>query len=494
MKKLSVPMKLGYATGGMAFSVKDTAFINFVLFYYTQVVGLSGKQTGFVLMIAMMWDAVSDPIIGSFSDNFRSRWGRRHPFMALGGAPYAFTFLALFFPPMHWSQSGKFWWFLITCLLLRTFLTVFIIPHTSLAPELSGDYQERTSIIGYRTVMGWLNGVFLYFFAMKVFLRPVQGADGAWMDGRLVADSYYKYGILSCILVLLYTTTATVSTRRFIPRLRTAAGDARHFSLVQILRDFRWALGNHDFRILCLMLLTAATAVGVQTSLNLMMGTYFWELTASQLAWVSMVQAIGATFTFLLLRPLGSRFDKHRLISVCYLMFGLNGLWLVGGRLLGVLPENGDPLIYRLVILNAFITVVFTLLVQVMISSFTADIVDQQELDRGRRQEGVFYAVEAFAGKAVTGLGNMLGGLIIDAVAFPTYASLGRVPTVDDVSPGALFRLGLIVGPVLATTYLIPFGLSLFLRLSRQRHDEIRLELGRRPAPREEVSGTDAPS
>lgn len=474
MQKLSIPMKLGYGVGGMPYSIKDLAFVNFVLFYYTQVVGLSGTQTGFVLMVAMSWDAISDPIIGSFSDNFRSRWGRRHPFMAVGGIPLALTFLALFMPPMHWDTTGKFWWLLITCLLLRTFLTIYIMPHTSMAPELARDYQERTSIIGFRVVLGWLNYMILYFIVMRFILAASQGPDGEVIDGRLVYDNYKTYAILSCVLVILYSTISTVSTSRFIPHLRTAAGDAKRFSPLQIFRDLAWALKNRNFRVMCIMMFTGAASVGVTTALNLIMGTYFFEFTTTQLAYVALFQVTGAVMAFALLKPLGQRFQKHRLISSCYVVFMFCTVSVVGARLLNILPENGHPGVFVAYVSNLFLLSIFTFLFQVMSSSYTGDIVDEQEYFMGRRQEGVFYAAETFAWKSITGIGNMLGGFILDFVDFPSGAAPGEVP--EDT----LFRLGVILGPVMAVTFLVPFGLSLLLRLTRKRHAEITLALEER--------------
>lgn len=474
MEKLSIPAKLGYGAGGMAFSVKDVAFGTFVLFYYTQVVGLSGTATGIALFIAMSWDAVSDPMIGSFSDNFRSKWGRRHPFMALGGIPYALTFLALFNPPMHWGTTGKFWWFLITCLLVRTFLTMFSIPHTSLAVELSDDYQERSSIIGFRTVQGWINGTLLAFIVWRFFMVPGQTADGQPIDGRLIADNYRGYAVLSCILVVILTSIATASTAKFIPRLRTATTDVKRFSFFQVFRDFKWALTNRNFRILCLMMFSQSTAAGVGVALGLFISTYFWELSTAQLAYISFVAMGASIFTFSLLGPLGRRFDKHRLIQACYILGVANGFWLIGSRLLGILPENGHPLIYPLWLLSAFIGTCFGVLGGIMVSSFTADIVDEHELNTGLRQEGVFYAVEAFAGKAVSGIGTMVGGFVLDFVKFPHGAAPGTVP--DDV----LFKLGVIGGPVLSCVWLIPLGLSLLLNLDRKRCAEIKEALAQR--------------
>jgi Na+/melibiose symporter-like transporter len=203
----------------MAFSVKDIAFAVYILFYYTQVVGLSGTLTGLALLLTTIWDAVTDPTVGSWSDNLRSKWGRRHPFMALGGIPLALSFLALFNPPMEWSQTGKFWWFLICCFGVRTFLTIFIIPHRAMPPELSKDYQERSSIISYGTVLYWVNSTLLAFSVMMFLMPGKTGADGSWIDGRFIYDNYRVYGLISCVLVAIYTTVSTVSTVKYIPLL-----------------------------------------------------------------------------------------------------------------------------------------------------------------------------------------------------------------------------------------------------------------------------------
>ncbi len=93
MSRLSPGIKLAYASGTITFAVKDVAFVNFVLFYYYQVLGVSGSLTGLALLFATISDAITDPLMGSFSDQFRSRWGRRHPFMVMGFLPWDALFL-----------------------------------------------------------------------------------------------------------------------------------------------------------------------------------------------------------------------------------------------------------------------------------------------------------------------------------------------------------------------------------------------------------------
>ena len=167
--------KLGYASGTLSFAVKDVAFGSFVLFYYTSVVGLKGSLAGLVLFIAMVWDAVTDPVVGSISDNLRTRWGRRHALMAISGVPLAICLFALFNVPDGLDQTEIFLWMLVVCLLLRTFLTLFTIPYLALGAELSTDYQERSSIAGVRTLIGWLSD--------RVGRRSDLGHTDLWIPG-----------------------------------------------------------------------------------------------------------------------------------------------------------------------------------------------------------------------------------------------------------------------------------------------------------------------
>jgi len=136
-------------------------------------------------------------------------------------------------------------------------------------------------------------------------------------------------------------------------------------------------------------------------------------------------------------------------------------------RLLDVLPENGDPLILQLLLINVFITGIIAPPIFITINSMFADISDEIELITGRRQEGIIYAARAFALKAAVALGTIVGGVILDLIQFPEQALPG------EVSPDVLFNLGLAQGP--ATSLFSFFGLLLYFRyrLTRKKHREI---------------------
>ena len=169
--RVPLGIKLAYASGRCAEAVKGRAFETFLFFYYVQVLGLPGSLSGLAVGIALFFDAVTDPLAGWVSDGWRSRWGRRHPFMLAAPLPLAVFFYLLFIPPDGLSQWQLFGWLTCFAVLTRAAMTLFHVPHLALGAELSSDYIERTHIVAFRSFVGILGsalaggmGLF-YFFA-----------------------------------------------------------------------------------------------------------------------------------------------------------------------------------------------------------------------------------------------------------------------------------------------------------------------------------------
>jgi Na+/melibiose symporter-like transporter len=470
MQTLSATEKWTYAIGNMPFSVKDAAYVNFVVFYYTQVQGLSGTLAGLAMFIALLWDAISDPIVGSWSDNLHTRWGRRHPLLIAGGIPTALLFLALFTPPSGMGEWGVFTWLLTVSILLRTFLTIYFIPYSAMGAELSSDYDERTVIAKARVTMGWLAGMLLPAIAFTVFFQPHNG-----IDGRLVAENYWHYGVLSALVAGVTALVCVVGTRTAIARLPRATPGAS-FNWSQPLDDLKTIFPNRNFRISMGASLAFGMCAGVYTTLGLYMGTYFWEFSTDQLAGLVVPTAAGTLLAFVVLNRLGRRFDKPTLLSAASLALALNLLWFIGGRLLGLLPENGHPLIYPLQWLNLAIAVILIVALQSVAISMWADILDEQQLSTGRRQEGVMFAAGSFVGKATTGAGSLLAGIVIDVS--------GMTPGLEpgEVSHAVLQSLGWFTLGTIAVLAMVAFFFFTRLRLTRADHARVMSQLASRAA------------
>ena len=187
----SLRTKLFYGFGSVAFGVKDNGFQTILLLFYNQVMHLPPQLVGLALAIAMICDAVVDPVVGNFSDHLRTRWGRRHPLMYASALPVAISYLLLWNPP-HWSQGALFiYLFVVAAIVVRTFITFYEIPSSALNPELTEDYDQRTALSSYRVFFAWIGGMTMYLLALGVFLTP----DATHKVGQLNETGYSHYGI-----------------------------------------------------------------------------------------------------------------------------------------------------------------------------------------------------------------------------------------------------------------------------------------------------------
>ncbi len=467
-KRSPLAFRLAYATGTLTFVVKDVAFGAFVLFYYTSIQGVAGNLAGTVLLVAMTWDAVTDPIVGSISDNLRTRWGRRHPLMLLGALPMAICLYLLFAVPAGLTEWQTLGWMLIVCILLRTFFTLFSVPYLALGAELSSDYVERSSITGLRTVVHWLGAILLTSAAWGLVFQ----GDGD-MDGRMIEANYHQFGMIAFVLVILFAATAIGGTSSRIKKLPTPYHRER-FSITNILRDIWTAMKNRNFRMLFFVLLTFGVFTGLFTALTTHINTYFWELSTHQLFIQSMTSVIPTLLMIVALSWLNARVEKQVALKLCIVLMVLNTLWFIPGRLLGWMPENHTTSLFVLVVLHAYISIAVLIWFGAVTASLIADITDEQELHSGKRQEGMFFAAQGFSIKFVTGIGTFAGGLVLTMIEMPAGAAPG---TVED---GVLFELGLVMGPGLALVLAVPYLFASRLRVSRAQHASIRAELDAR--------------
>ena len=469
MRPVSLGTRLGYGSGAVAVAAKDAAVVHFLAFYYTQVIGLPGWLYGLSALFAQLFDAFADPVLGTLSDNSRTRYGRRHPWMAASALPIGVGFLLLFAPPSDAPQWVVFVWITFVQTALRMLLSVFSIPHTTLGAELSTDYEERTRIASYRTLLAWIVGILLPAWAYTFVFQKTPESDG-----RLVPGNYEFYAWASAFAATLAIGITCVSTWKLIPELPVPR-EKRRLDLLDPLRDVQDALRIPNFRWIFLATLAIGGSTGVTTILGTYTWTYFWEFSTAQAGLLTLSSLLPTFFAFALVRPLGSRFEKKPLTLWCLALIIANALWFYGGRLLGLLPENHTGALLALALLHNFIVVAAVVIWQSIAPSMIADVADEHEAVSGERKEGVFFAALAFALKVPTGLGQALGGALVGWVGLPPGAQPGTIEA------DALFRLRIAAGPIVAATYGIPLYLFTRFDLSRARHAELRRTLdGRR--------------
>jgi Na+/melibiose symporter-like transporter len=451
----------------VGYALKDAAMAAFILFYYKQVLGLSGTLTGLAIAISIIWDGISDPLVGAWSDKMRTAIGRRHPLMIASIAPMAVAFILLFSPPQAAleTQASLFTWLLLTILLLRTALTLFMVPYLALGAEMSSDYHERTRLASARTNLGYFVGVLVSATALAFLFNENNG-----VDGRFVTENYQTYGWVSAILTLSFSITCVVGTWRYIPHLARATVHKGS----NILRDLVTAFRNRNFLYLVVFDTALGGMAGIIATLLMVTYTYFWELDAIQISLLFVGPIITAVILITLFSEfLNRRFEKQQILRLSCAFTILNLLWLTPLKLAGWLPENSNW-VFALIYLNWSIHMTMTILRVIAVQTLLADIVDEQELASGKRQEGVMFAAAFFSAKFISGFGYLVAGPFLDLIGLEAGVKPGEAPQ------QVIWGLGLIMGPGLAVTMLVPLWMSLKLRASHAGHISVRNALAAR--------------
>lgn len=461
--KPALSTKLFYGSGSVAYGVKDSGFAYFLLFFYSNVLGLNPQLAGLAILLALVCDAISDPLVGHFSDQLHSKWGRRHPFMYASIIPIGISFFLIWNPPAGLDQIGLFFYLFAMAVLVRTCITFFEVPSTSLVAELTDDYDQRTSMLGYRYFFGWWGGLTVAVIAYAVLLVP--NPDAGITDGQMNPAGYGSYGLLAAFIIMAFILISAMGTHRHIPNLHKPP-PPKPFSLRRTLSELRETLFHRPFLALFFAAIITAMAQGVITTLNLYFWTYFWFLNTSQIALITSAWFFAAAFA-LFLAPIISRGRNKRnvvivlsIISTCYLPLP------IALKALGLFWPTGHDLVVPTLILHAISEGTIIILISILVSSMVADVVESSEMDTGRRSEGLFFSARSFAGKVVSGIGVFIGATIIASVGIPRGANP------RDVDPAIMTNFALYYVPTIMAIYFLSIGVLSLYRISRDDHGE----------------------
>lgn len=464
----SVGTRLFYGFGSVAYGVVDNGFSYIILFFYSTVVGLPPGLTGLALMVALIFDAISDPIVGHVSDNWRSKWGRRHPFMYAAIIPIAIGYFLLWNPPAAlWNPEtpenvwALFGYLVLLAVIVRTFLTFYEVPSSALGAEFTQDYDQRTVLFSYRYLFGWWGGLTIGLLAYGVFLQPTE----AHPTGLTNPAGYLPFSIASVILIAGAIFTSALGTHKEIPNLPKPP-PPQGFTFGGTFRDVFAALSNRSFIALFLAAVLSALAAGVGTTLFLYMSTHFWGLTTQHITYIQ----LGNFFSAALALGIAPRLARGRnkkglaiilsLVSIFYLPL------LVNLKLLGLYFEPTSAWYFPVMWLHNISEVTILIIIAILVSSMVADVVEDSEIQTGRRSEGLFFAARTFAAKVTNGLGVALGGLIL------TIAQVPREISPDAATASSSTNLALLYVPALMVTYLVSVALLSRYKIDREGHSK----------------------
>ena len=415
----------------------------------------------------MIWDAVSDLLLGHWSDKTSSALGRRHPFMYASFFVLPLTFYALFNPVIELNEDNTFSYVLALALLIRTGTTLFEVPSTALLPDLETDYDRRNKWLALRHFFGWTggNGIHMINFMFWVGAYGVASQAG-----------YSIYGIAGALVIAAAILISSLGTQRVAASLPKPSEPFRVLAIKREIKQIFQSIKNKNFAALFFFGLTVGIAGGLGTALYLYNTTYFFGFSGKQISVTAIGVLISPVIAYWAAPYLGRIFGKKRaaifaillnvsLYPIPYILL-LSGFW----------PELGSWT--SLYIYSGFIVmeVICGIIGGVLLDSMMADVVEDSELKTQRRSEGLFYAARGFAAKAVS------AGGIIGAGSIVSLVGLDGITSLSDVTDEIRMDLATLFLPTYCGLYLLGLVIVSKYQITRENHDENVQELAERKA------------
>ncbi len=446
--------------------VKFISYELFVLFFYSQVMGLPGTLTGLAILLSMIVDAITDPVVGSWSDSIRSRLGRRHLPMLAAVLPVGLFFYLLFSPPAGLGQWGLFAWLTGVSICLRTAFTFFAAPASAMTAEISPYPADRAEMGIYRQAISAVVQFILLAFAFDLFFAATE----QFPNGQENPNAYPGFGLAGAATIMFFMLVTFGGTWKHILRFeqRLGPGVREPFSFGRAIRGWVDALaGSRNFRAIFFGLLLASTMGSCYRSLSLYLGTYLWELEPAEIKVWQQIVLVGMFGMAVAARFIVTRTEPKYVYLTGYCM--LLGAYAVPPALtvLGLLPAAGStPLIYILYGFNAAAGAGAGLIMICSLILF-AEAADEFFYVNAISKTGMLFGLITFGNKAASGTGKLLAGWLTEAVGFPSTDNL------DALTPKILFNLALWLTLITAAIGLAGLAMLQTYHLPRARHREV---------------------
>ena len=438
---ITLKTKLGYGVADFGGNLFFTATAFVLLNYLTDTVGLSAALAGIALMVGRIWDAFYDPVIGYISDRTKTKMGRRRPFMLGGSIPLFIAMIIMFTNPSliigaGISQTVLFVYTMVIYIILCTAYSTVNIPYSSLGPELTNDYNERTSLNGYR-----------FGFAG---IGTLLGAGLALPIVAMAPDKNLGFVLMGTIFgaVLLVSTLTTVFSVKESSEIRPAM-------TMGFWETYREVFKNKPYLLILLTYILHILAITIASG---MMIYYFkYILVAENMTTIAMLLLIGIAILFIPVSVAMSKKTGKKLVygaGFIIMAIGLMVLFFLG-QTLGVT--------FNLIIIG--IMGIGMGLLYAMPYAIVADAIEYDYLRTGERREGAFFGIWTWGLKIGQALAAFLMGIILEA--------MGYVANVIPQSESAQLGIRLFLGPIAAVIFILAAVALYYYPITEKRYKEI---------------------
>lgn len=539
-EKLNFTTKLAYGSGDMGPAITANILVFFLLYFFTNVAGLPANLAGTVLAIGKVADAINDPIAGIMSDRTRSRWGRRIPWILFGTIPFGVLYFLEWLVPRFSEDDalnnwGLFAYYTLIAILFNLAYTAVNLPYTALTPELTQDYNERTSLNSFRFAFSIGGSILSLILAIFVFSEYPEDPVQQYLVLGFICSLLSVISLLWCTLriqergaepilgdrakkslgVVLLTLGALSSLygiARIIPLTTSLVGGSGKIDLISVSSiligllviisgtTFVWATTEPHLSdrqaVLNRTVANDNSSIPIIEQLKiafqnkaflLLIGIYLssWlavQLTASILiyfvvSWMGLPEgefpkvAIAVQGTALIMLFFWQTISKKVGKKAVYFMG--TTIWIIAQVGLFALQPGQISLMYILAI-GAGCGVSVAYLIP---WSMIPDVIELDELTTGQRREGIFYSFMVLLQKFGLALALFIVGQALDLAGFIERPASGEIPTQPD---SALLAIRIAIAPLPAIVLVLGIIVAYFYPISREVHDEIRLKLQER--------------
>ncbi len=442
--KLTIGEKLGYGLGDTASHFVWDMVGFWLLVFYTDVLGITPAAAGTIMLIARIWDMVTDPIMGVISDRTETRWGKFRPYIRWMAVPYALCAIAAFLTP-DFSDAGKAIYAGATYMLLMTVFTAINLPYSSLAGVMTADSGERTSLNQYRFACAFIGQLIVSGLALT--LVKVLGDTDPALGYQL---TMVIFGVVS---VILFTITFRTTKERVHPP-RDQQSDLK--------QDVKNLFQTRPWVVLFLVGICSFTLFAMQNSVTAYYFQYY-ILDGEQAQLFNVVGTLALIAAIPLAKPLAGRFGNRNVFMVCSL---LTGLWYI---LLFVPGPDDLVWVYWINLLGKVSYAPTVPLLWTMI----AHTADYSEWKNNRRATGLFFSAATLSMKFGWGIGGAVAGYLLAG-----YGYVPNQPQSEDAITG--IKMMMTVYPGLL--YILAAILLIFYNITKEGEAQMQAELTQRRA------------
>ena len=460
IEKLNFKTKLAYGAGDLGPAITGNIAVFYLMVFFTNVAGIPAGFAGSILMIGKIWDGINDPIVGMLTDKTQSRrWGRRLPWLLYGAIPFGFfSFLQWIVPQFSADKNiniwGLFWYYVIIGIISQAFFTVVNLPYTAMTPELTQDYDERTSLNSFRFTFS-IGGSILSLILAKIIFSQI-------------ADRQQQYLVLAAVCTVI----AVLSLYWCVygVRDRILAFEAKRISLPQeaeipFFEQLKIVFSNKPFLFVIAIYLFSWLGVQITASIIPYFVVNCMRLQEGDVPNV-MIAVQGTALVMLFVWSYLSKKIGKKLVY----FLGMSS-WIIAAAGLFFLQPNQVGLMYVMAVM-AGVGVSTAYLIP---WSMIPDVIELDELQTGQRREGIFYGFMVLLQKFGLAFGLFLVGNTLQAYGFKE-AVIGQ--TSLPIQPeSALLAIRIAVGPIPTVCLIAGLVLIYFYPITREMHAEIMLKL-----------------